>query len=113
MEFANSMNVEYHSIFRGLPSLVVILDTDLKIVDVSDAYNQATMTRREEMLGKTMFEVFPDNPGDSKADGMRNLNASLRAGAEVCHPRYDGLFSVTMCVNQLLTAATSTSAIGR
>jgi len=72
------MNVEYHSIFRGLPSLVVILDTDLKIVDVSDAYNQATMTRREEMLGKTMFEVFPDNPGDSKADGMRNLNASLQ-----------------------------------
>ena len=72
------MPINYQAIVHGLPSLVVILDAELKIVDVSDAYNRATMTRRDEMLGKSMFEVFPDNPDDSEADGINNLHASLR-----------------------------------
>ena len=56
----------------------VILDAELTIVGVSDTYTKATMTRRDEMLGKSMFEVFPDNPDDPAADGVRNLHASLR-----------------------------------
>ena len=72
------MSIDYRSILHGLPSLVVILDAELTIVDVSSAYTRATMTRREEMVGKRMFEVFPDNPGDSEAAGVNNLHASLR-----------------------------------
>lgn len=72
------MSIDYRSIIHGLPSLVVILDAELTIVDVSAAYTRATMTRREEMIGKPIFEVFPDNPGDSAADGVNNLHASLR-----------------------------------
>ena len=44
---------------------------------VSDAYLRATMTRREDILGKGIFEVFPDNPADPGATGVRNLRASL------------------------------------
>jgi len=77
-KFANFMSINYRAIVHGLPSLVVILDVELTIVDVSDAYNRATMTRREEMVGKPIFEVFPDNPGDAEADGVNNLHASLR-----------------------------------
>src|SRR5206468_9586321 len=44
---------------------------------VSDAYLRATMTRREEILGHGLFEVFPDNPADPAASGVRNLRASL------------------------------------
>ena len=29
---------------------------------VTDAYLQATYTKREEIIGKGLFEVFPDNP---------------------------------------------------
>jgi signal transduction histidine kinase len=71
-------DIDYRAIVQGLPGLYVILDTDLTIVDVSNAYNRATMTRREDMLGKTMFEVFPDNPDDAQADGVRNLHVSLQ-----------------------------------
>ena len=77
-KFAHKMSIDYRSILHGLPSLVVILDAELTIVDVSSAYTRATMTRREEMVGKRMFEVFPDNPGDSEAAGVNNLHASLR-----------------------------------
>jgi signal transduction histidine kinase/ActR/RegA family two-component response regulator len=47
------------------------------IVAVSDAYLRATMTRREDILGRGLFEVFPDNPDDPDADGVGNLRASL------------------------------------
>jgi signal transduction histidine kinase len=36
------------------------------------------MTVREEILGRGIFEVFPDNPTDLGATGERNLEASLR-----------------------------------
>jgi signal transduction histidine kinase/ActR/RegA family two-component response regulator len=35
------------------------------------------MTRREEILGRGIFEVFPDNPADLGATGVSNLRASL------------------------------------
>jgi signal transduction histidine kinase/CheY-like chemotaxis protein len=47
------------------------------IVAVSDAYLHATMTRREDILGRGLFEVFPDNPDDPGATGVGNLRASL------------------------------------
>jgi signal transduction histidine kinase/CheY-like chemotaxis protein len=46
-------------------------------VAVSEGYLRATMTRREAILGKWIFEVFPDNPDDPAADGVRQLRASL------------------------------------
>jgi two-component system cell cycle sensor histidine kinase/response regulator CckA len=35
------------------------------------------MTRREDIVGRGLFDVFPDNPGDSGATGTRNLHRSL------------------------------------
>ncbi len=48
-----------------------------EIVAASDAYLRATMTERSEIVGRGLFEVFPDNPDDPAADGTRNLRASL------------------------------------
>lgn len=71
----NALN--FREIFESVPDLYLILDHDLRIVAVSDAYLNATMTRRQEMLGKYMFDVFPDNPQETEATGVRNLRASL------------------------------------
>src|SRR5574343_262543 len=68
---------DYRAILHGLPGLFLIMDAELRIVEVSNAYTRSTMTRRDEMLGKTMFEVFPDNPDDPAAEGSHNLHASL------------------------------------
>jgi PAS domain S-box-containing protein len=57
--------------------LYLVLTPALTIVAVSDAYSKATMTKREEILGRGIFEVFPDNPDDPSATGVRNLKASL------------------------------------
>ncbi|HEX7696198.1 MAG TPA: response regulator, partial [Candidatus Acidoferrum sp.] len=38
----------------------------------------ATMTNREDILGRGVFDVFPDNPNDPSATGVRNLRTSLQ-----------------------------------
>jgi hypothetical protein len=58
-------------------SLPYTSSSDLTIVDASDSYLHATMTWRNEIRGAQVFDVFPDNPSQPKADGIRNLNASL------------------------------------
>jgi hypothetical protein len=61
-----------------VPGLYLVLSPDLTIVAVSDAYLRATMTQREEILGRGIFEAFPDNPDDPSATGVSNLRASLK-----------------------------------
>src|SRR5687767_12558904 len=69
--------VDFRLLFEGLPGLYLVLSPALEIVAVSDAYLQATMTTRAGLVGKHLFEAFPDDPNDPSADGVRNLRASL------------------------------------
>src|SRR5262249_14378495 len=64
-------------LFESLPGLYLILTPELVIVTASDAYLKATMLRREQMVGRGLFDVFPDNPDDTGATGTSNLRASL------------------------------------
>lgn len=64
-------------LFESVPGLYLILLPDLTIDAVSDEYLNATMTKRDAIIGKNLFEVFPDNPDDPIADGESNLRASL------------------------------------
>jgi len=47
------------------------------IIAVSDAYLKATMTTRDAILRRGIFDVFPDNPDDPAATGVARLRASL------------------------------------
>jgi two-component system sensor kinase FixL len=68
---------DFRRLFESAPGLYLVLTSNLRIVGVSDAYLSATMTEREAILGRELFDVFPDNPDDSNATGVRNLKASL------------------------------------
>ncbi|MET9464701.1 SpoIIE family protein phosphatase [Streptomyces sp. NPDC006544] len=69
--------IDYQLLFAATPSPYLVLDADLVIVDVNDAYLGATARSRQELVGRYLFDAFPDNPGDPQADGVRNLGASL------------------------------------
>lgn len=77
------------------PLLVLRPSRGLPIVDINPAYARATMTKREDVCGRSLFDVFPDNPDDAMADGVHNLFASLKAVVETGEPnvmkvqRYD------------------------
>jgi signal transduction histidine kinase/ActR/RegA family two-component response regulator len=68
---------DFRKLFESAPGLYLVLTPDFTIVAVSEAYLQATMTKREEIMGRGIFEVFPDNPEDPAATGVKNLSASL------------------------------------
>lgn len=68
---------DFQKLFESGPGLYLVLSTDLVIVAVTDAYLQATMTQRDQILGRDLFDVFPDNPDDLSATGVSNLRASL------------------------------------
>lgn len=65
-------------LFESAPGLYLVLTPELVIVAVSDAYLKATMTTREGILGRGLFDVFPDNPEEIGATGTTNLRASLQ-----------------------------------
>lgn len=68
---------DFGVVFQSAPASYLLLNADFVIVGVSDAYLAATLTTREHMLGRPLFEVFPDTPNDPAADAVRNLRASL------------------------------------
>ncbi len=69
--------LDFRVLFESAPGLYLVLEPDLRIVAVSNAYLAATMTARESIIDKYLFDVFPDNPDDPAATGERNLRASL------------------------------------
>ena len=77
MSSADPSSPEYRAVFNSTPGSFLLLDPTLTIVGVTDAYCAATMTVREEILGRHIFDVFPDNPSDPAATGVHNLRASL------------------------------------
>src|SRR3954463_7830996 len=68
---------DFRDLFQSLPALFVILTPDLRIAAASDAWLTATLTKREQIIGRGLFDVFPDNPDDPAAQGGKTLRASL------------------------------------
>ncbi|HLQ45836.1 MAG TPA: PAS domain-containing protein, partial [Planctomycetaceae bacterium] len=78
--------VDFRILFESAPGLYLVLEPDLRIVAVTDAYLEATMTKREAIVGRYLFDVFPDNPDDPGAAGMRNLRESLDSALRTGKP---------------------------
>lgn len=69
---------DFHHIFEVTPHPYLILTPSFDIVAVNDSYLTATEKARDFMLGKNIFDVFPDNPLDPEATGVKNLKASFQ-----------------------------------
>jgi PAS domain S-box-containing protein len=68
---------DFRALFESAPGLYLVLAPDLTVAAATDSYLRATMAVREEVVGRHLFDVFPDNPDDPAPDGARNLRASL------------------------------------
>ena len=54
------------------------LAPDLTILDASEGYEEMTHTRLAEMVGRNVFEVFPETPGTRQNIGAPQLRDSLQ-----------------------------------
>ena len=86
---------DFQLIFEATPGLYAVLDREFRTVAASDAYLRATMKTREELIGRSVFDVFPANPEDPSAKGgtviRKVLEKALREGTpQTLSPqRYD------------------------
>lgn len=74
---AATEEVDYRALFAATPSPYLVLTPELVIVGVNEAYCRATLRTRDDLIGRYLFDAFPDNPDDPEADGVRNLSVSL------------------------------------
>lgn len=68
-------------IFDALPGCYLILLPDaprFTIYDANEAYLKVTQKTRD-IIGKPLFDIFPDNPASPLSSGVKNLTASLMA----------------------------------
>jgi PAS domain-containing protein len=94
---AAAIKEQFQPEFDSSPHPYMLLDPGpgLNIVDINDAYARATFIGRDDVVGKSLFEIFPDNPEDALADGVSNLYTSLRTVTQTGRPhamaiqRYD------------------------
>lgn len=68
---------EITAIFNAVPAACMVMAPDFTIVAVSDAHLQSTGARREQIVGRHIFDAFPDNPDQLEADGVSNIRASI------------------------------------
>ncbi|MGW5280571.1 PP2C family protein-serine/threonine phosphatase [Streptomyces collinus] len=72
------MGIDYAAVFQALPGAVAPLTPDLVFVDANIAFLRQAGRRHEQVVGRYLFDAFPDNPADPAASGARNLEQSLR-----------------------------------
>ena len=68
----------FEELFRAVPGKYLALSpTDFRIEAVSDAFLAATRTRREDIQGRLLFDVFPYQPDGSGGEAAQTLQRSL------------------------------------
>jgi signal transduction histidine kinase len=72
--------LNFQLLFEESPDVLLVLLPDSPRFTMVAATKQrliATHTTKEQILGRGLFELFPDNPDDPSATGTTNLRASL------------------------------------
>lgn len=65
------MRFDFGQIFDRAPNPYVILDDRFVIVGMNEAYLQVTMRRREDIVGRNIFDAFPSEEGSPSEQMLR------------------------------------------
>ena len=69
--------IDYAAVFHALPGMVALLTPDLLYADANGDFLRLAGRTREQLLGRYIFDVFPENPNNKAAAGMRETRASM------------------------------------
>ena len=80
-----------NALFNALPGSSLLLRTDAPrytIMPATSRYLADTSTTKEQLIGRGIFEAFPNNPHDSEVTGEKDLGRSLDAVLLQKKPHY-------------------------
>lgn len=69
--------LDYKLVFDHMPGMCLVLDPGFVIVAQNADHAKLTLSMNKQVIGRGLFEVFPDNPNDSGADGVSAVRHSL------------------------------------
>ncbi|MBI9113768.1 SpoIIE family protein phosphatase [Sanguibacter suaedae] len=69
--------IDFAALFDALPTPYLVLTPDLVVVATNPARDRATGRSADDVVGKHLFDAFPDDPLDPDARATANLAASL------------------------------------
>ncbi|WP_114778409.1 PAS domain-containing protein [Botryobacter ruber] len=69
--------MDLYKLFVNIPETIVVISPEYKVLEATDAYLEATMRTREELIGQNFLEAFPDNPDSSASSNTALLRKSL------------------------------------
>lgn len=73
--------IDFKALFDVLPSPYMVLDRELRYVEVNRAYTETLARTREELIGRKIFEAFPDD-----GESGRLLRASFQRVIDTGQP---------------------------
>ena len=69
--------LDYELVFNLMPGLCLVLDPAFTIMAQNFEHAMVTLSIAKDVVGRNLFDAFPDNPGHSAADGVSTVRASL------------------------------------
>ncbi|WP_405988085.1 PP2C family protein-serine/threonine phosphatase [Streptomyces sp. NBC_00986] len=69
--------IDHAAVFHALPGMVALLTPELVYIDANEDFERLSGRTREELVGRYIFDVFPENPKDPAAAGMRETRESM------------------------------------
>jgi signal transduction histidine kinase/CheY-like chemotaxis protein/PAS domain-containing protein len=67
----------FQQLFDASPNAYTLLDRELRFVAASETYSRITSVPRSELIGRSLSEVFPQDPADPNYPSACTLLASL------------------------------------
>ncbi|MET1081454.1 MAG: ATP-binding protein [Burkholderiales bacterium] len=115
---AIDQRLDFGVLFDAMPAPSMVISPQMTILAANAVYLRLVGRDRTDVVGRDVFEAFPDNPNDPDADGTANLRASLQrvlatgkldkmalqkydvateVGGEVFAPRYWRVVNTPVC----------------
>ncbi len=69
--------IDFKALFEAAPNPYVLLSPELVIVEANAAYCAATLSERQQILGRNLFEAFPSGPDDPNGESVAQVRGSL------------------------------------
>ena len=89
-----SKTIDYKSLFKALPERYVVFAPDspaFTMIAASEKYFEVTNKTANEVLGKSLFQVFPDTSEKAKKTGKGELQESLEKVIQTKKPDSTGV----------------------
>ena len=86
-----SSRIDFQALFEHSPNAYMLLDRELRYVAANAAYLRETASRLEDLVGRRVLDVFPNDPGDPENSSATLVRQSLERVVATGQPDFIAL----------------------